>query len=204
MDLVAPLAQRLRGEVQLRFPDEHVVRLVGRDGRMRPCSRQRDDASVAGTDRQPSSDDSSPAVRVTQKNGAPVAHAGISESGSSRQTARRCSSTERRSEVLSAGSPTNLLDVARRPGPRAADVGDEPCYLLGCGVVRGYGEHGVLARDGPDYLEPLHPVEDTGDGAGGPVAGVDDDLVLGRQQGRGRSSGAPRCRRSRGRAGSAR
>src|SRR5215218_5074827 len=112
--------------------------------------------------------DSSPAVRVTQKNGAPVAHAGISESGSSRQTARRCSSIERRSEVLSAGSPTNLLDVARRPGAGATDVGDEPCYLHGCGVVRGDGEHRVLARYGPDDLEPLHPVQNTRDGSGGP------------------------------------
>src|SRR5215207_3767194 len=107
--------------------------------------------------------DSSPAVRVTQKNGAPVAHAGISESGSSRQTARRYSSTERRSEtpgVHSTGSPTRDL-------------------LGGC-VVRADGEHRVLAGYGAHDLQALHPVKDAGDGPCGPVARVYNHHVLGR------------------------
>src|SRR5918999_3061810 len=76
------------------------------------------------------------------------------------------------------GSGPPLLDVAGWPRLRPADVGDEVRHLCGRGRVWGYGEHGVLARDGADNFEPLHPVEDAGDGAGSPVAGVDDDLVL--------------------------
>src|SRR5918993_2607908 len=84
--------------------------------------------------------ESSSVVLVTQKNGSAVAQAGIFESGSSRQTARRCSSTERRSEapgLLSTGLPTSgLLDIAGRSGSGAADVGDKAGDLLGGGVVR--------------------------------------------------------------------
>src|SRR5215208_519368 len=138
----------------------------------------------AGTRSSGQTTDISPAVRVTQKNGAPVAHAGISESGSSRQTARRCSSTERRSEtpgVHSAGSPTRaLLDVARGPGASAADVGDESGDLLGGCVVRGDGEHRVLAGYGAHDLQTLHPVKDAGDGPCGPVARIYNHHVLGR------------------------
>src|SRR5918992_5117030 len=80
--------------------------------------------------------------------------------------------------VNSGGSGPPLLDVAGWPRLRPADVGNEVRHLCGRGRVWGYGEHGVLARDGADNFEPLHPVEDAGDGAGSPVAGVDDDLVL--------------------------
>src|SRR5918998_2391908 len=128
--------------------------------------------------------ESSPAVRVMEENCAAVAQSGTAEPASSRQTARRSPSTERRSEVVGAFalvSPTpDLLDVAGGPGASAADVGDEPCDLLGSGVVRGDGEHRVLARYGAHDLEPLHPIEDAGDGPGGPVTGVYDDQVLGR------------------------
>ena len=68
-----------------------------------------------------------------------------------------------------------LLDAACGPGAGAADVGDEVGDLLGGGVVRGDGEHRVLAGDGAHDLQALHPVEDAGDGPGGPVAGVDND-----------------------------
>ena len=44
----------------------------------------------------------------------------------------------------------HLLDVAGRPGLRAAHVGDEVRHLGGGGGVRGYGEHCVLAGDGAD------------------------------------------------------
>src|SRR3712207_1149717 len=73
-----------------------------------------------------------------------------------------------------------LLDAAGWPGAGAADVGDEPRNLLGGGVVRGDGEHRILPRDGANDLQALYPIEDAGDGPGGPVAGVDDDEVLGR------------------------
>src|SRR5215211_3089905 len=74
--------------------------------------------------------------------------------------------------------PGMLLDVAGRPRPRPADVGDEVRHLFGRGRIGGDGEHGVLARDGANYFQPLHPVEDARDGPGRAVAGVDDDLVL--------------------------
>src|ERR671913_1706365 len=73
---------------------------------------------------------------------------------------------------------TRLLDVAGRPRLRPADVGDEVRHLCGRGCVWGYGEHGVLARDGAEYFQAFHPVEDAGDCPSSPVAGVDDDLVL--------------------------
>src|SRR5919112_398152 len=56
----------------------------------------------AGTRSSGHTTDSSSGVRVTQKNGAPVAHGGISADGSSRQTARRSWSTERRSVAYGA------------------------------------------------------------------------------------------------------
>src|SRR5215212_6972955 len=49
-------------------------------------------------------------------------------------------------------SGLQLLDVAGGPRLRPADVGDEVRHLCGCGYVRGYGEHGVLARDGAKYF----------------------------------------------------
>src|SRR5918999_1781001 len=73
-----------------------------------------------------------------------------------------------------------LLDGAGGPGPGAADVGDEVGDLLGGGVVRGDGQHRVLAGYGAYDLQAFHPVEHAGDGPGGPVAGVDDHLILGR------------------------
>src|ERR671912_2109346 len=76
------------------------------------------------------------------------------------------------------GSGPQLLDVAGGPRLRPADVGDEVRHLCGRGRVWGYGEHGVLACDGAEYFQAFHPVEDAGDRTGGPVAGVDDDLVL--------------------------
>src|SRR5215210_9312208 len=78
--------------------------------------------------------------------------------------------------------PGILLDVASGPRLRPADIGDEVRHLCGRGRVGGYGEHGVLARDGTQYFQSFHPVEDARDGAGGPVAGVDDDLVLCRHE----------------------
>src|SRR5829696_533296 len=79
-------------------------------------------------------------------------------------------------------SGLQLLDVAGGPRLRPADIGDEVRHLCGRGRVGGYGEHGVLARDGTQYFQSFHPVEDARDGAGGPVAGVDDDLVLYRHE----------------------
>src|ERR687890_146422 len=76
------------------------------------------------------------------------------------------------------GSGPQLLDVAGGPRLRPADVGDEVRHLCGRGYVRGYGEHGILARDGAKYFQSFHPVEDAGDRACGTVAGMDDDLVL--------------------------
>ncbi len=58
------------------------------------------------------------------------------------------------------GGDAHLIDVAGRPGAGATDVGDEPGDLLGGGVVRGHGEHRVLARHGAHNLQALHPVED--------------------------------------------
>src|SRR5215212_11925572 len=65
--------------------------------------------------------ESSPGVRVTEKNDAAVAQAGISEPGSSRQTASRFAKTERRSEVpgvLSTGFPTCDLLYSKLPAGR--------------------------------------------------------------------------------------
>src|SRR5215212_4220012 len=74
--------------------------------------------------------------------------------------------------------PEILLDVAGRPRLRPTDVGDEVRHLFGRGRIGGDGEHGVLAGDGANYFQPLHPVEDARDGPGRAVAGVDDELVL--------------------------
>src|SRR5215211_1142925 len=79
-------------------------------------------------------------------------------------------------------SGLQLLDVASGPCLRPADVGDEVRHLCGRSYVWGYGEHGVLARDGAEYFQALHPVEDAGDRACSTVAGVDDDLVLCRHE----------------------
>src|SRR5215218_1100150 len=78
----------------------------------------------------------------------------------------------------SSSSGLQLLDVAGGPRLRLADVSDEVRHLCGRGGVGRNGEHGVLARDGSQYFKSFHPVEDAGDGAGGSVAGVDNDLVL--------------------------
>src|SRR5215211_8218657 len=71
-----------------------------------------------------------------------------------------------------------LLHVAGGPRLRPADVGDEVSHLCGRGCVWGYGEYGVLARDGTEYFQAFDPVEDAGDGPRGPVTSVDDDLIL--------------------------
>src|SRR5215210_7578356 len=126
--------------------------------------------------------DSSSGVRVTEKNKAAVAQAGISAPGSRRHTARRSASMESRSEASGALSVAarSLLNVSGWPGPGATDVGDEVGDLLGGGVVRRGGEHRVLAGYGAHDLQALHSIEDAGDGPGGPVASADDHQVLGR------------------------
>src|SRR5829696_557389 len=150
---------------------------------LRAC-QPRSQVIPTGTRSSGQTTESSPAVRVMEESCAAVAQSGTAEPVSSRQTARRSPSIERRSEVVGAialVSPTpDLLDVAGGPGAGAADVGDEPCDLLGNGVIRGDGEHRVLARYGAHDLESLHPIEDAGDGPGGPVTGVYDNQVLGR------------------------
>src|ERR671916_462145 len=155
----------------------------------------------AGTRSSGQTTESSPAVRVMEENCAAVAQSGTAKPASSRQTARRSPSTERRSDVVGAFalvSPTpDLLDVAGGPGASAADVGDEPCDLLGSGVVRGDGEHRVLARYGAHGLEPLHPIEDAGDGPGGPVTGVCADPGLGRGEAEGETGQDCAARRAR-------
>src|SRR5215212_2072056 len=144
----------------------------------------RSQSTSGGTSRSGQTTESSSRIRVTLKNGATVAQAGISVSGSSLQTARCSSSTETRSGacgVLSTGFPTSdLLDVSGGPGAGAADVSDEPRDLPGCLVVWGDGEHRVLAGYGAHDLQALHPVQDARDGPGRPIAGVYDDEVLGR------------------------
>src|SRR5829696_3709146 len=103
----------------------------------------RSQSTSGGTSCSEQTTESSSAVRVTEKNGAASAQAGVSEPGSGPQTARRSSSTERRSDRIGtfplAPPTSDLLDLAGGPGPGAAYVGDEPCDLLGGCVVRGDG-----------------------------------------------------------------
>ena len=98
----------------------------------------------AGTLRSGHTTDSSSGVRVTQENGALVAQREIPKLGSSLQTSSRSPPLESCCEAL--GAPLSavmatrrLLDAAGWTGARAADVGDEPRDLLGCGVIRGDG-----------------------------------------------------------------